>query len=884
MLKVSSELFEFLNLGGTLIVPTRQRAAAVRLAHTGAQLRSGRRVWSSPEVLPWAAWLQRGLDQARARGVAVPRCLSTAEEWLLWREAVREACADLPVLWPDALIDDVRRGAELLEDYGLEPRDAGTSETAVLLRACTHVRRRCRELAVLRSSSWCDCEPYLTASTPTRMAGFSALGPARRAWLERYGIMAPLGSAAPEAPAAAALESVRSFEDPEREAQAAAQWCAVQLGRDPQARLLLVVARLAERRHRWVRALSQRLEYQSILEPETTALDGAYAIEGGRPLTDNALVVCALRLLALYCGEADFPALSTVLRSPFIGAAGREWRLRIDVWLREQNIGAGERVALGSLLAPVRSALGPEAGATLDALAASLAVNAAEELPGNLATVHLWAQRFAAVLVHCGWPGTALGSPEHQVRMRFDELLGEFAALSLPPGPLGSAEALELLQQLASRIAFEPASDDVPVTLTAALEDPIVQYDGIWIAGLSAEAWPPAARPDPLVPVQLQHAAGVPTASPAGQLRLAEDTLQRWRRATTMLNLSWSRSDGDLRRDPSPLLPPIRAASQDEAPYGAISAPPWELQSWLAAQAPPLESWSDVHGPGWPVQRVLPGGTRLLERQSQCPFRGFAEFRLRAQPLPEPTPGIDARLRGQILHRALELFWRATGDFGTLRARSVDATLAQTRAAVASALEEAEARVEGSLAPTMLQREGERARQLLQHLIDWELAREPFQILHLEWQQRCVIDDATLRLRLDRVDQLADGRLLVIDYKSGPARPFDATAARPEQPQLLAYAMAAGEETAAVLALYLGREGLKFRGIADRGGRVPGLRPAVENPAAWPGTLRGWRAQLQHLVREFLAGYAAVEPQPKACESCHLQAFCRVDPARSSQP
>jgi probable DNA repair protein len=879
LLQISPEIFDFLNLGGTLIVPTRQRAAAVRLAHTGAQLRSGRRVWSSPEVLPWTAWLQRGLDQARASGVEVPRRLSAAEEWLLWREAVREACAALPVLWPDALIDDVRRGAELLEDYGLEPRVADTAETAVLLQACTHVRRRCRELAVLRSSSWRDCEPYLLATSPTRMAGFSALGPARRRWLERCGIPILLGNVAPEEPAAV-LESVRSFEDPEREAEAAAQWCAAQLARDPQARLLLVVARLAEQRHRWVRALSQRLDYRSILEPEAVALDGAYAIEGGRPLNDYALIVCALRLIALYCGEADFPALSTVLRSPFIGDAGREWRLRIDVWLREQNFGAGERVALRSLLAPARSALGPEAGATLDALDAALAADETDEQPGSRATARLWAQRFAALLARCGWPGRAQGSSEQQVRMRFDELLGEFAALSLTPMPMESTEALELLQGLAGRIAFEPASDDVPVTLTAALEDPIVQYDGIWVAGLSAEAWPPAARPDPLVPVQLQHAAGVPTASPGGQLRLAENVLERWRRATPLLNLSWSRSDGDLRRDPSPLLPAIRAAAQDDARSDVRNAPPWELQSWLAAQAPPLESWSDVHGPRWSARRLLPGGTRLLERQSQCPFRGFAQFRLRAEPLPEPTPGIDARLRGQILHRALELFWRATGDFETLRARSVDATLAQTRAAVASALAEAEVHVAGSLAPTMLQREGERARLLLQHLIDWELGREPFQILHLEWQQRCAIDDATLRLRLDRVDQLADGRLLVIDYKSGPARSFDATAARPEQPQLLVYALAAGEETAAVLALYLAREGLKFRGIADRAGRVPGLRGAVENPSAWPGMLRDWRAQLQQLVREFLAGYAAVEPQPRACESCHLQAFCRVDPAR----
>ena len=40
----------------------------------------------------------------------LPRRLSAAEEWLLWREAVREACSGHGVLLPDALIDGVRRG------------------------------------------------------------------------------------------------------------------------------------------------------------------------------------------------------------------------------------------------------------------------------------------------------------------------------------------------------------------------------------------------------------------------------------------------------------------------------------------------------------------------------------------------------------------------------------------------------------------------------------------------------------------------------------------------------------------------------------------------------------------------------------------------------
>ena len=90
---------------------------------------------------------------------------------------------------------------------------------------------------------------------------------------------------------------------------------------------------------------------------------------------------------------------------------------------------------------------------------------------------------------------------------------------------------------------------------------------------------------------------------------------------------------------------------------------------------------ADADGPVWPPGQQLRGGIGLLELPSPlCPFRSFAELRLQARPLPQPSPGIDPRLRGQMLHLALERFWRATGDSATLHGRSREATQALVRA------------------------------------------------------------------------------------------------------------------------------------------------------------------------------------------------------------
>jgi ATP-dependent helicase/nuclease subunit B len=339
---------------------------------------------------------------------------------------------------------------------------------------------------------------------------------------------------------------------------------------------------------------------------------------------------------------------------------------------------------------------------------------------------------------------------------------------------------------------------------------------------------------------------------------------------------SWSRSDAELPRDMSPLL---RAPATDQAVADAAAAPAFELQSWLVAQAPPLQAWRDDSGPAWPRNLALRGGTRLLELQSLCPFRSFAELRLQARQVPQPQPGVDPRVRGQMLHRALELFWRSMRDSATLTRRGRDDARALVHECVQAAIEQVVARLPASIGAASLRRERVRAERLMGQLIDWEVTREPFTTQALESDQLYAIAGAMLQLRIDRIDRLGDGRLLVIDYKTGQAEKIDALAERPTQPQLPAYAMAAGDDVAAVVALYLGREGLKLRGLADRPGRLQarGIEVVPGGELAWPPLLRLWRGRLEHLVREFLDGHAAVQPQPGACEYCHLQMLCRVD-------
>lgn len=844
-------------------MPSRQRAATLRLAHTAAMLAEARRLWSTPDILPWSAWLERTVDAGRARGLALPRRLRAAEEWLLWREAVATACSQFGVLLADDLVDAVRNAVGIADDWGCVP--AATSvETAALRAAREGFERRCRDINALGTTLWMRCLELAPPEAPARLLGFDALGPVR---LRRLAALGVTPWSLPATAARAGTVSVRGEADERSEIAAAAQWSRDRLLKDPTARLLIVAPRLGLR-HEIVRAFAQALAPDALLNASPSA--PMFAIEGGLPLGGYPLVKAALGALRLSCEALQCPQYSELLCSAFIGVGTAAQRQQLDVWLRAANVDeldlallrelsqrAAGREPAGLLLGPLAQALTPEAPAAA------------------LQSASFWARRFVALLAACGWPGDApLSSEEQQLRQRFEQLLGDFASIDAEAALMTQLQAQRLLQRLAQSTAYEPASDDVPVTITSDCADPIVRYDGIWVAGLSADVWPSPASPDALLPLSLQRAAGLPQASAAGQLALARRTQQRWSGAANTLVMSWPASSDGVARDASPLLAELSSL----APAPEIPPAPWNLPQWLRAQGR-FESYRDQTGRAWSGGPRLPGGTRLLELQALCPFRAYAELRLAARPLAEPAPGIDPRVRGKLLHKALELFWRATPDSEALQGLSAQAQLERVGEALRGACAQVLHECLVQPPPQLVALELVRAARLIGELLDWERTRAPFAVQALEQRQGLSLDDWTLTLRLDRIDALADGRLAVIDYKSGALEAFEPETLRPRRPQLLAYAEGGGARVAAVAMVYLGADGVRLRGIADEDERLRGLAAPKPGGPSWTQLRARWALQLRALTQEFVAGHAAVAPLDgaRSCQYCHLHMSCRID-------
>jgi ATP-dependent helicase/DNAse subunit B len=191
-----------------------------------------------------------------------------------------------------------------------------------------------------------------------------------------------------------------------------------------------------------------------------------------------------------------------------------------------------------------------------------------------------------------------------------------------------------------------------------------------------------------------------------------------------------------------------------------------------------------------------------------------------------------------------------------------------------------------------LELEERRLISLIGEWLEYELTRVDFTVLKTEDEHTVTLGGLTFDLRLDRVDQLSNGNLLVIDYKTGLVNTKAWDLPRPDDVQLPLYATFALEQNQILggLAFAQVRRGnsLGFAGHTDeaRENLITSLRGTsslVKNKLN-QRTLDDWKRYIESLARDFLSGRADVDPReyPKTCTRCGLQSLCRIQENRVS--
>jgi probable DNA repair protein len=890
--------------GGGLVVTASERAArAIKAAFHRARRSEGLTAWAAPQILDWksfarSAWVDRGGDglllnalQEESLWCRIVRESGHTEGWTeaprrrlaqLAMEAHELLCAHAPHLLRPA----ARSGWQ--QDHGAFSGWLSEFDDACRAGGLVSVSRVPFELV----SQLDDREG---GRPPLVLAGFDRMLPIQRTVFDAWGEWRSITPGE----AAATIRFYGAAND-QAELSACARWCSRYLAAKPLGRVLIVAHDASERRGEIERAF---------LKPGAGAGPLRFEFSLGVPLLDVGLVRAAGLLLRWLDDALEEHEVDWLLGSG-TGAARPEECAALQSMMRALRRKGLQRTRW-TLNAFVRQRTGSASIPSTWVERMSRAQTRLEATPQAQSPLE-WAGLVPQLLETIGWPGrSAPTSAEFQAISRWQQAVDSCGSLGFDGRRMTWSEFRSTLERELAETLYAAQSEDAPIQIAGPAESAGLSADAIWFLGADESAWPGTGRTHPLLPVEVQRAARMPHASPQLDWELAESITGRLLAAAPEVLFSYAQQKEGLETRPSRLaaaiagtprpLPdelapdapnePLTVAFEDRERVPVPAAPTVLPTARLKKSTAQLSLFEEAAPPStaMPVHE-MPGGSNVLTAQSQCPFKAFATTRLGAQRWDAAEAGLTARQRGQLLHAVLHAVWGGPTHRGIRTSAELEALGPDLGAFVEEHVQrvmtdELPHAAREQMPQRYLELEEKRLVRLVKEWLEFERTRVPFTVDATEEDANPTIAGLTLKLRLDRLDRLKDGSLLVIDYKSGNVTTRSWELPRPDDVQLPLYAafgLNREKETGGLAFAKVRTGDLCFAGkvrdaVATLDASLDGKSGLVKNPLT-PEQLSDWKEAIEQLARDFIAGRADVYPRdyPATCEDCGLYSLCRV--------
>jgi|JYMV01.1.fsa_nt_gi probable DNA repair protein len=863
------------------------------LEHDEQKRKAGENAWQTPPILPLSSWLRN----VWLASWPEKYLLSELQCEKIWEEIINQDSARLDLLHLQGVASQTSKAFSLLHEYRL-PRDKKlyeqTDESKAFLRWIRKFESRlssalapCMLMDAVRNSMQ---EGEILIPHSLRIRGFEEQSPQLKYFLNflrekgtRVDFLSPVPSPEILAQRMEKLNdknvNVEEYENRQGEAEACACW--VRSIFQPGKRIGIVVPELEKYRTLLKRELAAELVPETIFSLDEEDLP--FNISLAPPLSQEPMIKLALNLLSVKTSNVPVSTFLSIIQSPFFGFAFPPTREISDL---ERNL--RKKRVLSIPLDRFHSICGsvPQVDQLVESLK-SWTLNNSKLMPEK------WAKELSDFLKTTGWPGKvapgtdkqSVLSKRHQGFEAWKDCLNQLCSLNQILGPINRLEVLNHLTHITRSKPFQSKTPEHSIQVIGLLESSGMQFDYLWVMGCHHEALPAHPEPNPFIPYEIRNKYSIPRSNPQRELKFTEQSLTRLLMAAPDVHFSYPLHEGDMDLEMSPLLK--RFPQDKKTPYlsNRIKDQVRAMNQLEKFTEPAFLQVTDSEKNQYGTQGIS-SGYALLKDQVDCPFRAFARHRLNSQRTPVAEIDFDNLDRGNLIHKALELFWDKTRNRKNLSNLSHGILEKRIEECVQEALKLCSQRTTGQTQFNKLEIE-RNVRLIHDWLLNIERERPDFQVLHNEEDVSINLCGIKLSLRIDRIDEIPGKGLLLIDYKTGrEAKPAEWFAEKIRAPQLPLYATAQPPVGLAYGHLTLGKP--EFKGTADLPlGKLKNYDFAKDTGCStWKELLSYWKNNLNRVADEFLQGNNQVLPVNKGepCLHCEFNSLCRIQEIPEDTP
>jgi ATP-dependent helicase/nuclease subunit B len=862
--KMDINLLNALNDAENVLILTANRRLVRywQTEYTRLQQAKGRCVFESPMILSLNAWLIRLFQQHRAHSSIV---LSEWQTWLLWKQAVDKVCQH-SAFAHDKLITPMMEAWNRLFLYGTSPLEEhfNMHDTGRVFAQCAqYVQNMCQQnswMTVAQLPSFLSRHfPKDQISQPMYLIGFleDQMPSTIRDFLNQC--QAHVSVSFVDVPEQSSNIRRYAYPHPRQELYNMVYWAVSTWQRFPNRRIACLILNLDQQRERILTVFEEIFIRLKVNERPLN-------ISMGKPLSEYPLIRTALHWLCL--PHQSMIHLQDIL-SLLHDSQGmlHDAAVPLDQKLKDQFSFSFSKEQLLSFLIKHF----PHAALTTywESYLSRFEHNAPR-------TLQYWVGVLTKHLHLLQW-GRALSADDKQVMLRFEQSMAEFVqADRCLMQPILLKEALQLLKIYLNQVIFQPsgATHASPIQVLGLLEALGHAFDAVWIMGLDEYSWPMPLKFNPFLPSELQQKLAMPHASPQQELLYAKKLQRYFTQHAGEMVVSHALSSDERIQHSSALIRDIPLSDAVRI-IDCIES---------VVQSGKMETIDESHPLPVNDPARVRGGCTVLKEQALCPFRAFAHFRLQVNELNQPVMGITSCQHGQWIHAALEYFWNHVGTRTCLVAMSDQALRQVIEQSVFQTQKVVLHPSNTLLSSFFLDSQIKYLNQLLWQWMAKEKQREPFKVVLTETQCYVRMGKLGVKVRMDRIDQLADGSFLVIDYKTGKTD-YQHWLRHPlREPQLPLYCVFGLHDAmiSGIAFAELSDHDVRFNGISDTPLNIAGVRPVHKikhsTMQEWNQLRAYWAEQLLILADNFCQGVRDVAPiEPSVCQSCDLKALCRID-------